>query len=186
VHRVDTSGTTFNWANFLSKESPEWKERIGEGTGLDWPTGMGGNGNEGVAASVDHTRNSIGYVEYTYVLQNNLTFGLVQNRAGKFVTPSRESFQAAAESAEWDAARNFYLILTDAPGADAYPITATTFILMYKEPKVPPRSSTALRFFAWGLSEGAQLASKLGYVPLPPSLVEKVRAYWESDFHFGS
>lgn len=186
VHRVDTSGTTFNWANFLSKESAEWKERIGEGTGLDWPTGIGGKGNEGVAASVDHTRNSIGYVEYTYVLQNNLTFGLVQNRAGKFVTPSRESFQAAAERAEWDAARNFYLILTDAPGADAYPITATTFILMYKEPKVPPRSSAALRFFAWGLSEGTQLASKLGYVPLPPSLVEKVRAYWESDFHFGS
>jgi phosphate transport system substrate-binding protein len=119
------------------------------------------------------------------VLQSNLTFGLVENRSGKFVAPSSESFQAAAAEGDWDAARNFYLVLTDEPGESSYPITATTFVLMRKTPKSAERSDAALAFFSWGLHDGARSASDLGYVPLPASLVNKVQAYWKSDFHFG-
>jgi phosphate transport system substrate-binding protein len=186
VHRVDASGTTFNWANFLAKASADWHDQIGEGTALDWPTGIGAKGNEGVAASVGQLRNSIGYVEYTYVLQNNLTYGLVQNRTGHFVSPSRDSFQAAAVTVDWSSAPSFDVVLTDAPGADAYPITATTFILMHKEPADPAPNSAALAFFDWGLSQGQTLAAELGYVPLPQSLMDQVRSYWKADFRFGS
>ena len=151
VHRSDGSGTTFNWVNYLSKVSPEWRDKVGEGTSVEWPTGVGGKGNEGVAAFVSQTKNSIGYVEYAYVLQNKMAYGLVQNKAGKFVKPDAPSFQAAASSADWAKARDFYLIMTDAPGEDAYPIAATVFVLMYKNPKEPPRSKQAFEFFRWAL-----------------------------------
>ena len=182
VHRSDGSGTTFNWVNYLSKVSPEWKDKVGEGTSVEWPVGLGGKGNEGVAAFVGQTKNSIGYVEYAYVLQNKMTFGLVQNKAGKFVKPDAASFQAAAASADWAKAQDFYLIMTDAPGADAYPIAATVFVIMYKTPKEPARSKAALDFFRWALESGQKQANDLDYVPLPANLVQQIEAYWKSQF----
>jgi phosphate transport system substrate-binding protein len=189
VHRLDGSGTTFNWANYLSKVSPQWRDKVGEGTAIEWPTGAGGKGNEGVAVLVMQTRNSIGYVEYAYVLQksqafghNKLVYGLVQNKAGKFVTPNAASFKAAAASADWAKAKDFYLIMTDAPGDDAYPVAATAFILMHKTPQNPARTKAAWNFFRWALENGQQIASDLDYVPLPPSVVTQVQAYWKSQF----
>ena len=135
VHRSDGSGTTFNWVNYLSKVSPEWKSKVGEGTSVSWPVGVGGKGNEGVAEYVNRIKGSIGYVEYAYVLQNKMKFALVRNHAGHFVEPNTASFQAAAASADWAHASDFFLLMTDAPGDNAYPIAATTFILMYKQPK---------------------------------------------------
>lgn len=182
VHRSDGSGTTFNWANYLSKVSPEWKEKVGEGTTVEWPVGAGGKGNEGVAAFVALAKNSISYVEYAYAVTNKLSYGLVQNRAGRFVRPSAESFQAAAAGANWSEAKDFFLVMTDAPGDDAYPITATAFILMYKQPKNPERSKVARDFFRWSLENGQTQAGSLHYVPLPPVLVKQVEEYWGSDF----
>jgi len=185
VHRSDGSGTTFNWANYLSKVSPEWKDKVGEGTAVEWPVGVGGKGNEGVAAFVTQSKNSIGYVEYAYVLQNHMTYGLVQNRTGTFIKPDAESFQAAAESADWATAKDFYLIMTDAPGAKAYPVTATVFMLMYKQPKNPPRTKVAIDFFLWALENGQKQAAALDYVPLPPGLVKQIEAYWKTQFVAG-
>src|SRR5215469_1114275 len=137
VHRIDGSGTTFNWSNYLSKVSPEWKTSVGEGTSVEWPVGLGGKGNDGVASLVNLIPGAIGYLEYTYALQrlDKISFGLVQNSAGNFVSPNVRSFQVAASSADWKAAKDFCLVLTNAPGEDAYPITATTFLLMHKKPK---------------------------------------------------
>jgi phosphate transport system substrate-binding protein len=182
VHRSDGSGTTFNWANYLSKVSPEWKAKVGEGTTVEWPLGAGGKGNEGVAAFVALAKNSISYVEYTYALANKLSYGLVRNRAGRFVRPSAESFQIAAATANWREAKDFYLIMTDAPGEDAYPITATAFVLMYKQPKNAERWKVARDFFKWSLENGQAQAASLNYVPLPPALVKQVADYWASDF----
>lgn len=182
VHRSDGSGTTFNWANYLSKASAEWRKKVGEGTAVSWPTGVGGKGNEGVAALVAQTLNSIGYVEYAYVLQNKLAFALVQNKAGNFVPPSATSFQAAAASADWASAKDFYLVMTDAPGADAYPIAASVFVLMPKASKAPQRSKTAFTFFRWVLENGQQIADDLHYVPLPATLVTRIEEYWKGTF----
>jgi phosphate transport system substrate-binding protein len=182
LHRSDSSGTTFNWVNYLSKVSPEWRDKVGEGTAVAWPTGAGGKGNEGVAALVLQTRNSIGYVEYAYVLQSKLAYGLVQNKAGKFVKPDAASFQAAAASADWAKARDFYLVMTDSPGADAYPIAATAFVLIPKTAKSPARTKAALDFFRWVLENGQKSAFDLEYVPLPPDLVTQIEAYWKSAF----
>lgn len=183
VHRVDGSGTTFNFSNYLSKESPEWKAKIGEGTSLDWPVGVGRKGNDGIASLVDVSPGSIGYLEYTYVLQKkDIAYGLVQNAAGKFVKPGTESFKAAAASADWANAKDFYLIMTGAPGEQAYPITATVFILMYKQPKSTEGSSVAADFFRWVLENGQPQAESLSYVPLPPTLVEQIEAYWKAQF----
>jgi phosphate transport system substrate-binding protein len=182
VHRSDGSGTTFNWVNYLSKVSPTWKSQVGEGTSVSWPVGVGGKGNEGVAAYVNRIQNSIGYVEYAYVLQNKMTYGLVQNRAGKFITPDAKSFQAAAATADWATAKDFFLVMTDAPGADAYPVTATTFVLMYKKPKEASRSKAVLKFFTWALESGQPQASALDYVPLPPALAKQIEAYWKTTF----
>ena len=182
VHRSDSSGTTFNWVNYLSKVSPEWRDRIGEGTAVAWPTGAGGKGNEGVAALVMQTRNAIGYVEYAYVLRSKLAFGLVQNKAGKFVRPDAASFRAAAASADWAKSQDFHLVLTDSPGADAYPIAATAFVLVPKTAKSPARARAAFEFFRWVLENGQQSASDLEYVPLPPDLVKQIEAYWKSAF----
>ena len=182
VHRSDGSGTTFNWANYLSKVSSEWKDKVGEGTSVEWPVGFGGKGNEGVAAFVNQTKNSIGYVEYAYVLQNKMSWGLVQNKAGRFIKPDAASFQAAAASAKWGDAQDFYLIMTDAPGEDAYPIAATVFILMYKQPKDAARANAAMDFFKWALENGQPEANSLDYVPFPPNVVQQIETYWKAQF----
>lgn len=179
VHRSDGSGTTFNWVDYLSKVSAEWRQKVGKGTSVAWPVGVGGKGNEGVAQYVNRVRNSIGYVEYAYVVQNKMTYGAVQNEAGKFIKPNAESFQAAAASANWKDAKDFYLIMTDAPGDKAYPVTATTFAIMYKQPKDPTRSKATLAFFKWALDQGQAEASQLDYVPLPPPLVRQIESYWK-------
>ena len=148
VHRSDGSGTTFNWTNYLSKVSAEWRRKMGEGTAVDWPVGVGGKGNEGVAALVLQTSQSIGYVEYAYVLQNKLAYGLVQNKAGKFVKPGAASFQAAAAGADWAQAQDFYLVMTNSPAEDAYPVAATAFILMPRRRRTPRRARARWRSFA--------------------------------------
>jgi phosphate transport system substrate-binding protein len=182
VHRSDGSGTTFNWTNYLSAVSPEWKEKVGEGTAIHWPTGLGGRGNEGVAGFAAQTKGAIGYVEYAYVLQDRMTYALVQNKAGQFVKPDAEGFQAAAASADWPNAKDFHLIMTDAPGEKAYPITATVFIMMYKKAKNPERAKVAMDFFAWAMHSGQQLAETLSYVPLPDDLVQQIETYWKTQF----
>ena len=177
VHRSDGSGTTFNWTHYLGQVSPAWKAGPGEGTSISWPTGIGGKGNEGVAAYVDQVKNSIGYVEYAYVIQNKMTWVSVQNAAGNYVAPSTESFQAAAASADWAKAQDFDLVMTNAPGAQAYPITATTFILIHKQPQNEANTQAAIKFFKWSFDNGQPQAEKLDYVPLPKSLVDQIDTY---------
>ena len=182
VHRSDGSGTTFNFVNYLSKVSPQWKDKVGEGTSVQWPGGIGGKGNEGVAAYVKQIKGSIGYVELAYAAQNGMAHVQLQNAAGNWVQPSTESFQAAAATADWANARDFSLVITNAPGADAWPITATNFILMYKQPKDAKRSADTLAFFKWAFENGQAQAQSLDYVPLPPALVQQVEAYWAAEF----
>jgi phosphate transport system substrate-binding protein len=184
VHRIDGSGTTFNWTNYLSKVSAEWRDRVGDGTFVEWPTGAGGRGNEGVALYVSQIKNSIGYVEYAYAARYRVTFGLVQNKAGRFVKPDAESFHAATEGVDWASTKDFYLVMTDAGGKDAYPVTATSFILMYKKPRDLSRTRVALDFFKWALEQGQRQADELAYVPLPSSLVAQIEAYWKTSFRF--
>lgn len=181
VHRIDGSGTTFNWSNYLAKVSPQWKASVGEGTSVEWPVGLGGRGNDGVASLVGLVPGSIGYLEYTYALQrlDRISFGVVQNSAGNFVVPDAASFQAAAASADWKAEKDFHLVLTNAPGEDAYPITATTFVLMPKAPKSPDRSAAAIDFIRWMLENGKPQAETLNYVPLPPALIDQIERYWQ-------
>jgi phosphate transport system substrate-binding protein len=181
VHRIDGSGTTFNWSNYLSKVSPQWKTSVGEGTSVEWPLGVGGKGNDGVASLVSLVPGSIGYLEYTYALQrlDKISFGIVQNSAGNFVVPDAASFQAAASSADWKAEKDFHLVLTNAPGEDAYPITATTFVLMPKAPKSPDLSAAAMDFVRWSLENGKPQAETLNYVPLPPALIDQIERYWQ-------
>lgn len=181
VHRIDGSGTTFNWSNYLSKVSPQWKSAVGEGTSVEWPLGLGGRGNDGVASLVSLVPGAIGYLEYTYALQrlDRISFGMVQNSAGNFVVPDAASFQAAASSADWKAEKDFHLVLTNAPGEDAYPITATTFVLMPKTPKSPERSAAAIDFVRWSLENGKPQAETLNYVPLPPALIDQIERYWQ-------
>ncbi len=182
VHRSDGSGTTFNWVNYFSKVSPEWKARVGEGTTIAWPVGTGANGNDGVAAQVRKTANSIGYVEFAYVARDKLTWGAVQNRAGRFVTPGPVSFAAAADGAQWNSTRDFYLVLTDAGGLNAYPITATTFVLAPKHQPDFTRTRALLQLFQWALFKGQRQAAELGYVPLPQGLALRVARYWLTEF----
>ena len=182
VKRSDGSGTTFNFVNYLSKVSPEWKAKVGEGTSVQWPTGIGGKGNEGVAAYVKQIKGSIGYVELAYATENAMSYAQMRNAAGQWVQPSIASFQAAAAAADWANAKDFGVVITDAPGADAWPIAATNFILMYKQPKDPMRSKAALDFFRWALRDGGGTAQSLNYVPLPPALVAQVETYWSTEF----
>ncbi|MGY1408963.1 MULTISPECIES: phosphate ABC transporter substrate-binding protein PstS [unclassified Luteimonas] len=182
VHRSDGSGTTFNFSNYLSKLSPDWKAKVGEGTSLQWPTGVGGKGNEGVASYVQQIKGSIGYVELAYALQNGMPYASLQNAAGNFVQPSEESFAAAAATADWASASDFNLVITNAPGADAWPITATNFMLMHKQPKDASRSRAALEFFKWAFENGQAQASELHYVPLPAELVQQIETYWAAEF----
>ncbi|QOZ70890.1 phosphate ABC transporter substrate-binding protein PstS [Bradyrhizobium arachidis] len=184
VHRVDGSGTTFNWSNYLAKVSPQWKTSVGEGTSVEWPLGLGGRGNDGVASLVSLVPGAIGYLEYTYALQrlDRISFGVVQNSAGNFVVPDAASFQAAASSADWEAEKDFHLVLTNAPGEDAYPITATTFVLMPKMPKSQERSAAAIDFVRWSLENGKSQAETLNYVPLPAALIDQIERYWQQNF----
>jgi phosphate transport system substrate-binding protein len=177
VHRSDGSGTTFNFTHYLSQVSPTWKNGPGEGKTVSWPTGVGGKGNEGVAGYVRQIPNSIGYVEYAYVAQNGMTFAQMQNAAGSFVSPGAETFATAAESADWAGASDFNLVMTNAPGANAYPITATTFVLMPRQPRDKAKSDAAIAFFKYALDKGQAQANKLDYVPLPKALVQRIEAY---------
>ncbi len=184
VHRSDGSGTTFNWVNYLSKVSPEWKTSVGEGTSVKWPTGVGGKGNEGVAAYVKQIKGGIGYVELSYALQNKMAYARVKNAAGNFVLPSDETFQAAAASADWAKSKDFFLVMTNAPGANSWPIAATNFILMQRKPKDAARSKEALAFFRWAYANGDAQAKALDYVPLPDALVQQIQAYWAKELKF--
>lgn len=181
VHRSDGSGTSFNFTNYLSKVSPEWKAKVGEGTAVSWPAGVGGKGNEGVAAYVKQMKGSIGYVELAYALQNRMTYAALQNAAGQFVQPSLKSFQAAAASADWKSAKDFNLVITNAPGENSWPITATNFILVYKQPKDGAATKAALDFFKWAYESGASQAEELDYVPLPKDLTDQIAAYWQAE-----
>ena len=184
VHRSDGSGTTFNFVNYLSKVSPEWKDKVGEGTSVQWPAGIGGKGNEGVTAYVKQIKGGIGYVELSYALQNKLSHASLKNAAGKFVQPSDETFAAAAASADWANAKDFYLVMTNAPGDNAWPITATNFILMYKQPKNAAGAKNAKEFFTWVYANGDEQARKLDYVPLPDALVKQIEAYWAQNLKY--
>ncbi|HJE71082.1 MULTISPECIES: phosphate ABC transporter substrate-binding protein PstS [Pseudomonadaceae] len=182
VRRSDGSGTSYNFTNYLAKVSPEWKEKYNFGTTVNWPVGVGGKGNEGIAAYVKQIKGSIGYVEYAYALTNKMTHVQLKNAAGNFVQPEAKSFQAAAATADWKSAKDFNLLMTNAPGADAWPITATTWIVMYKEPKNEERSKVAFDFFKWSLEHGQKDAAALDYVPVPDTLVKQIEGYWASDF----
>lgn len=185
VRRADGSGTTYNFTNYLSKVSPQWKDTVGSDLIVKWPTGTGARGTAGVAQAVQQTANAIGYVEFANAVQRKLSYGLIQNKAGKFVMPESKSFQAAADNADWANAKDFDLMLTDAPGEAAYPVVATVFVLMNKDAS-QNRTRGAFNFFTWALDKGAGDAAQLGYVPLPESLVKQVKAYWVQNYKAGS
>lgn len=176
VRRSDGSGTTFLFTNYLSKISADWKAKVGDGTAVNWPTGAGGKGNEGVAAFVGRLPNSIGYVEYAYVKQNKMVFAQVKNAAGNFVSPDDSAFKAAAAGADW--AKSFYQILTNQPGKDSWPITGATFILMHKTQDKPEKATATLKFFDWAYKNGDQTADELDYVPMPASVKDVIRKSW--------
>jgi phosphate transport system substrate-binding protein len=184
VHRSDGSGTTFNFVNYLSKVSAAWKQQVGEGTSVKWPTGIGGKGNEGVAAYVKQIVGGIGYVELSYALQNKMAYSRLKNAAGNYIVPSDDSFSAAASSAEWGDARDFYLVMTNAPGEKSWPITATNFILMYKQPKNASGAKEAKAFFQWAYENGDAQAKALDYVPLPEALVQQIEGYWTQNMKY--
>lgn len=177
VRRADGSGTTFIFTNYLSKISPDWKQKVGEGTAVQWPVGLGGKGNEGVSAFVQRIANSIGYVEYAYAKQNKMAFALLQNSAGNFVAPDDLTFKAAAAGADWRKSA-FYEILTNQAGKDSWPITGATFILMHKVQDKPQQAVEVLKFFEWSFKNGDKLAEDMDYVALPDSLVKLIHASW--------
>lgn len=176
VRRADGSGTTFGFTNYLSKVNTEWKEKVGEGAAVNWPTGAGGKGNEGVAAYVGRLPNSIGYVEYAYVKQNKMVFAQLQNADGHFVSPESANFKAAAAGADWN--KSFYQILNNQPGKDAWPITSATFILMRKLQEKPAQGTTSLKFFEWAYTSGDGTADGLDYVPMPASVKDIIYKSW--------
>jgi phosphate transport system substrate-binding protein len=176
VRRADGSGTTFIFTNYLSKVSPEWKTKVGEGTAVNWPVGAGGKGNEGVAAFVGRLPNSMGYVEYSYVKQNKLTYALMQNSAGNFIKPEDDTFKAAAAGADWN--KSFFQILTNQPGKDAWPISGATFILMHLKQDKPANATEALKFFSWAYKNGDATAAALDYVPMPKNVIATIEKSW--------
>lgn len=180
VYRSDGSGTTFVFTDYLSRVSADWKSKIGANTSVQFPVGVGGKGNEGVAASVKQIANSIGYVEYAYAKQNKLSYALVQNKDGQYPAPSIEAFQAAAANADWNAAPGFGIIINDQPGAKSWPITSATFILVYKKTDKVEQAKEVMKFFDWAYKSGDALATELEYVPLPANVKDKVRASWKS------
>lgn len=184
VRRADGSGTSFLFTNYLSKVNAEWKSKVGEGTAVNWPTGAGGKGNEGVAAFVGRLPNSIGYVEYAYVKQNKMAYALMQNAAGQFVAPDDAAFKAAAAGAEWS--RSFYQILTNQPGAQSWPITGATFIIMHKVQDKPAEAAATLKFFDWAYKNGDKTAEDLDYVPMPAAVKSQIVRLWASEIKDGS
>lgn len=181
VHRSDGSGTTFNFTYYLSDVSPDWKSKVGSDASVEWPTGIGAKGNEGVANNVAQTKGSIGYVEYAYALQNKLTYTKMVNKDGKIVAPTSEAFQAAASGADWKSKPGFGVILANQPGAASWPMTAGTWILMYKQPKDPAASAEALKFFDWAYKNGDKMAEELDYIPMPDNVVADVEKMWAAD-----
>jgi len=176
VRRADGSGTTFNFTNYLSRVHPEWKTKVGEGTAVNWPVGAGGKGNEGVASFVNRLPNSIGYVEYSYVIQNKMTYAQMKNKEGVFVSPSEEAFKAAAAGADWN--KTFYQLITDQPGKGTWPISTATFILMYLQQDKPAQATETFKFFTWAFKSGDKLASSLDYVALPDSVIANIEKTW--------
>jgi phosphate transport system substrate-binding protein len=183
VRRSDGSGTTFNFTDYLSKVSPDWKTKVGSDTAVEWPVGVGAKGNEGVAGNISQTKNSIGYVEYAYAKQNKLTYAKMVNKAGKTIDPTIDAFKAAASNADWAAVAGsgYYLILTDQPGEKSWPITAATFILMHKEPADKAASAEAIKFFKWAFTNGGKAAEELDYIPMTDNVVKLIEKTWSSD-----
>jgi phosphate transport system substrate-binding protein len=180
IHRADGSGTTFNFTYYLSAVSPEWDSSIGKATTVEWPSGIGAKGNDGVANNVATTPGAIGYVEFAYAEQNKLTFTSMINKAGKTVAPTMDAFQAAAANADWNVP-GFYQILANQPGDASWPMTAATFILMYKKPVNVAASNDALQFFKWAYEKGGKMAQDLDYIPMPDNVIKLVEAMWDKD-----
>jgi phosphate transport system substrate-binding protein len=181
VHRADGSGTTFNFTDYLSKVSADWKSKVGSGTAVEWPAGVGAKGNEGVSGNVGQTKNSIGYVEYAYAKQNKLTYTALVNKDGKTVQPTDEGFKAAAANADWTHAPGYYLILTNQPGDKSWPIVASTFVLMHKEAADKAASQEAVKFFKFAFEKGGKMAEDLDYIPMPDSVVKLIEKTWSAD-----
>jgi phosphate transport system substrate-binding protein len=181
VHRSDGSGTTFIWTDYLSKVSPDWKSKVGANTSVEWPAGIGAKGNEGVANNVANTKGAIGYVEYAYAKQNKMTAVDMINKDGKPVAPSAAAFQAAAANADWEKADHYFVILTDQPGAESWPIAGATFILIHKQPQDPAAAAEALKFFAWAYKKGDKMAEELDYVPMPDKIVTSIQNMWSTE-----
>jgi phosphate transport system substrate-binding protein len=179
IHRSDGSGTNFVFTHYLSSADPEFKDKVGANTSVEFPGGLGGKGNEGVAALTGRIAGAIGYVEYAYALQTKMNFTLLKNRDGAFVSPDGKTFQAAAANADWTKAPGFYLLLTDQPGKESWPITGASFILMHKQQEKPDRGKEVLRFFDWAFRDGDQLAEQLHYVPMPDAVVKTVEESWK-------
>jgi phosphate transport system substrate-binding protein len=181
VRRSDGSGTTFNFTDYLSKASADWKSKVGEGTAVEWPVGVGAKGNEGVSGNIGQTKNSIGYVEYAYAKQNKLTYTAMVNKAGKTVQPTVEAFQAAASNADWAKAPGYYVILTDQPGEKSWPVTASTFILMHKDATDKAASQEAIKFFKYAFEKGDKMAEELDYIPMPEPVVKLIEKTWTAE-----
>jgi phosphate transport system substrate-binding protein len=181
VHRSDGSGTTFNFTDYLSKVSSDWKSKVGSNTSVQWPVGIGAKGNEGVANNVAQTQGAIGYVEYAYAKQNKLTYSKMINKDGKTVAPTMDSFQAAAANADWNSVPGYGVILTDQPGDASWPITAATWIMIHKQPQDAAAATEALKFFAWAYANGDKMAEELDYVPMPDGVVKSVQKTWASE-----
>jgi phosphate transport system substrate-binding protein len=180
VRRADGSGTTFLFTDYLSMVSTEWKSRVGTGTSVSWPAGVGGKGNEGVAAYVQRIKGAIGYVEYAYAQKNKMTYAMMKNQSGQWVAPGQDGFAAAAANARWDKAPGFYELLTDQPGAKSWPITGASFILLHKAAADPAKTLAVLNFFTWAFKNGKQMAVELDYVPMPDNVVKLVDASWRT------
>lgn len=186
VHRSDASGTTFNFVSYLSRKSADWKNKVGASDTVEWPTGLGGKGNDGVTAFVKQTAGSIGYVEFSYAIKNGVSYALVQNKAGQYPKASLESFGAAAANGDWSHAPGNYLLLLDQPGATSWPITSATFILVYKNQSNAAKARSVLEFFDYGYSaKGDFLAKDLVFVPLSASTKAMIRQQWTQNVRSG-
>jgi phosphate transport system substrate-binding protein len=181
VHRSDGSGTTFNFATYLSDVSPDWKSKVGANTSVEWPVGIGAKGNEGVSNNVGQAKGSIGYVEYAYAKQNKLTFTKMINKEGKTVSPTSAAFAASAANAKWDSQPGYGVILANQPGAESWPMTAATWILIHKQPQDPAAATEALKFFGWAYDKGAKMADELDYIAMPKNVADSVKATWSKE-----
>ncbi|MDB5839446.1 MAG: pstS [Herminiimonas sp.] len=186
VHRSDGSGTTFLWTDFLSKTNAGFKSTVGSGTAVKWPAGVGGKGNEGVAANVQRIKGAIGYVEYAYAKKNNMSHTQVKNRDGQFVQPDDETFKAAAAGADWTKTPGMAVVLTDQPGKASWPITGASFILMHKVQADAGKAKEVVKFFDWAYRNGGAMATELDYVAMPPAVITQVQGAWKAQLKDGS